>query len=50
MSKLKTIILGSIGFIIATIIADNFLNIEANPTHLFFLIGGLITGVIISDK
>ena len=50
MSKSKKIILGSIGFVIATIIADKLLNIDANPSHLFFMIGGLITGVLISDE
>ena len=50
MSKLKIIIVGIVGVIIATIITDRFLNIEANPSHLFFLMNGLILGVLISDK
>jgi hypothetical protein len=50
MNKLSKIIIGSIGLCIATFICDKFLNIEANPSHLFFMIGGLVTGILISNK
>jgi hypothetical protein len=49
MKKIIKIIAGTIGFCIATFIAHRYLNIEANPAHLFFMVGGLITGVLISD-
>jgi hypothetical protein len=50
MSKLEKIIVGGVGVVIAVVIADKFLNIEANISHLFFMIGGLVVGVIISDE
>tara|TARA_R110002096_G_scaffold90961_1_gene206011 strand:+ start:573 stop:731 length:159 start_codon:yes stop_codon:yes gene_type:complete len=51
MKKLKIIILTFIGFCIGAFISNKFLGIEfANTASLFILTGGMIWGVIISDK
>ncbi len=49
MKKIINVILGTIGLCVATFIAHRYLNIEANPEHLFFMFGGLLVGVLISD-
>jgi uncharacterized membrane protein YeaQ/YmgE (transglycosylase-associated protein family) len=50
MRKLGKITLGIIGLTVASFICNYFFEIQPNAGRLFFYIGGLTTGVIISDK
>jgi hypothetical protein len=51
MNKLRTILTGITAACIATYLADKLFGIDFNLGNLYFIIGGMITGVLIhKDK
>ena len=49
-SKLKTILTGIIGLCIAIYITDTFLDIDFVFSHSYFLLGGIILGVLMQSS
>ena len=50
MKKITSVIAGTLGLCFATFIAHRYLNIEANIAHLYFMVVGLLVGVLINFK